>query len=132
MPSESITFTPDQFNLFLRMQVAAFREVMEPAPLPRPELVTVGETSDPKLDGLVLCPACLGDRGSRWNAHSIYFWGHDPEHPDRLKRHSVRVHHPEVRKTISYDAQAVRAGLENGLHGKQCIACGAKMQAPVL
>lgn len=114
-------------SVSVRELVTAFREVMEPSSVPRPELVTVGETSDPKLDSKVYCPQCLGDRGSRWNSHGLYWWGYDPEKPDRPKRHSVRVIHPDVRKTMTYDAQAVRAGLETGTHGKQCLQCGTKL-----
>jgi hypothetical protein len=121
---------PESFTLdaFSRAMVAAFREAMEPAPLPKPELVTVGETSDPKLDQLVFCPNCLGERGSRWQDHTIYFWAYDPAHPDKPKRMSVTHEHPEAKKTISYDARAVREGLDKGTHGKQCIACGSRLQ----
>lgn len=122
MPSPEITISAADL-------ITAFREVMEPAAIPRPDLVTVGETSDPKLDTVVYCPQCLGDRGGRWNPHSIFWWGYDPEKPDRPKRHSVRILHPDVRKTLTYDAHAVKVGLEKGTHGKQCLQCGAKLSA---
>lgn len=127
MPTDNVVLTPEQFAEFSKVLVTAFREVMEPAALPRPELVTVGETSDEKLDIRVFCPNCLRERGSQWNSHSNYFWGFDPEKPDRPKRHTAKVFHPEVPKTMSYDAQAARAGLEAGTHGKQCLQCGAKL-----
>jgi hypothetical protein len=124
MPSDGPPFTLQELADTL---VTSFREVMEPAALPRPELVTVGETADPKLDILIFCPDCRNERGLRWNSHGVYFWGYDPENPDRPKRNSIRINHPEVRKTISYDAQAVREGLKKGTHGKQCLHCGARM-----
>jgi hypothetical protein len=129
MPVEptAFTFTPAQFSQFLEMQVKAFREVMEPTAMPRPELVTIGETSDVKLDRRLFCGYCLGDRGPRWNPHAIYYWGYDPEKADVPKRNTVRVLHPEVPKTISYDANMAKAGLEAGTHGKQCLQCGAKL-----
>jgi hypothetical protein len=126
-PDATVNLTPAQFDSFARVLIAAFREVMEPAAAPRPDLVTVGETSDHKLDVRVFCPTCLGERGSRWPSHGIYWWGYDAEKPDRPKRHTVRVQHPDALKTISYDAQAVREGLESGTHGKQCIHCGVKL-----
>lgn len=119
--------TTPEITISAQDLITAFREVMEPASVPRPELVTVGETSDPKLDVKVYCPQCLGDRGGRWNSHGLYWWGYDPEKPERPKRHSMRVIHPDVRKTMTYDAQAVKTGLEKGTHGKQCIQCGTKL-----
>jgi hypothetical protein len=104
---------------------------MEPSAAPRPELVTVGETSDPKLDAKVFCAQCLGERGSGWNPHSVYWWGFDPERPDRPKRNTVRVQHPDVTKTMSYDAQGVRVGLSAGTHGKQCMQCGKRITVAV-
>lgn len=128
MPAtDAVTLTPEQFSQFAKVLVSAFREVMEPAAMPRPELVTVGETSDPKFDKLLFCPACLGERGPRWNSHSVYYWGANPERPEMPKRHSMRVVHPDVVKTMSYDAQSARAGLKAGTHGKQCLQCGAKL-----
>jgi hypothetical protein len=123
----TFTFTESQFAEFSRVLVHSFRQVMEPAAAPSPELVTVGETSEHKLDVQVLCSDCLRERGSSWMAHSVYHWGFDPEKPDRPKRHTVRVFHPEAPKIISYDAQAVKAGLEAGTHGKQCLQCGKKL-----
>lgn len=130
MPIESVTLTSDQFAQFSKVLVSAFREVMEPAAMPRPELVTVGETSDVKLDAKLYCAACLGERGPRWNSHGVYFWGFDPDRPEVPKRNVMKVMHPDVRKTISYDAQVARAGLASGTHGKQCLQCGTKL--PVL
>lgn len=125
MATAAETFTAHDLAQAL---VKSFREVMEPAVGPRPELVTVGETSDPQLDVVAFCADCLGERGPRWNSHSVYWWGYDPERPDRPKRHSIKITHPDVRKALSYDQAAIKAGLDNGTHGKQCIQCGAKMR----
>lgn len=124
---EPIALSPDQFAQWSKVLVTAFREVMEPASMPRPELVTVGETSDPKLDQRLYCHNCLGERGPRWNSHGVFYWGFDPDRPDVPKRHVAKVSHPEVLKTMSYDATVAKAGLEAGTHGKQCLQCGNKL-----
>lgn len=111
--------------------VKAFREVMEPASPPRPELVTVGETSDPKLDVKVFCGQCLGERGSGWPSHSQYWWSFDPERPSLPKRNTLRIIHPDTPKLMSYDAAAVKHGLETGTHGKQCLQCGKRLAVAV-
>lgn len=107
----------------------ALRGAAQPEAPPAPDLVTIGETSDPKLDRLIFCPDCLGKDGPAWGDHEMYWLAADPERPGRIKRMSYKVAHPQVPKTISYDARSVKEGLDAGTHGKQCLQCGAKLHS---
>src|SRR5258708_1220533 len=95
-------------SLTLEHLVNALPRATEPDPQPIPEVVTVGETSDIKVDRKIYCPDCLGKDGPTWGTHEVYWITGDPERPGRLKRQSVKVAHPPVLKTLSYDARAVR------------------------
>lgn len=103
----------------------ALRNASQPEPPPAVDIVTIGQTSDPNMDRLVFCPDCLGRDGPSWGSHEVFWLANDPERPGRIKRVSYKVAHPQVPKTISYDANTVRKGLDAGTHGKQCLQCGA-------
>lgn len=111
--------------------LAALRGAAQPDVPPTLEIVTVGETSDPKLDRLIFCPDCLGRDGPSWGDHEMYWLAADPERPGRIKRMSYKVAHPQVPKTISYDQRTVKDGLDAGTHGAQCLQCGAKLHKAV-
>ena len=114
--------------------VLALRQAIEPEPSPPAEIVTVGETSDSKLDQLIYCHDCLppelgGSKdGSPWMGWMAYWWAADETRPGQLKRVENPFNHPNKRKKLSYDARAVREGLEKGTHGKQCLQCGNKLK----
>lgn len=96
------------------------------------ELVTVGETSDPKLDRRVFCRDCLDVRypaektepptgGSAWGSHYTSTGGA-----------RQKVEHPRKPKILTYDKRIVVAGLAAGTHGKQCLQCGSVLLQEVL
>src|SRR5215472_12901516 len=121
-----------QVESFIQQIAQALRLASEPATPPPSEIVTVGESSDPKLDRLVYCSDCLDSKdGSPWPPHKLYFWVNDEARPGRLKRIENLHAHPAVRKTLSYDARAAREGIEKGTHGKQCIQCGHPLRVAV-
>lgn len=109
----------------------ALRGAMQPPIAEKVEVVTVGQTSEAKLDRLIFCPDCLGRDGPAWGTHMIYWLAADPTRPGQVKRVEVPHAHPQVKKTLSYDAISVREGLKEGTHGKQCIQCGAKLGVAV-
>lgn len=101
---------------------------INPEPPPPAEVVTVGETSDIKLDRLLYCPDCLDPRmGPSWGTHYTHRIIEDPEKPGQPKRIATPWAHPRSTKILSYDQRAARDGLESGKLGKQCLQCGAKL-----
>lgn len=108
--------------------LGALRLANQADPPPTLDIVTIGQTSDRKLDRLVFCPDCLGRDGPAWGSHEVYFMAADEARPGQVKRVAILHPHPQVRKTISYDQSVVKAGLDDGTYGKQCLQCGHALQ----
>jgi hypothetical protein len=104
--------------------VGALREAIDPAQPDRIEVATVDYDNLTALDRAVFCVNCLSKDGSSWMGWKKFWHAADQERPGRIKRIEEAHNHPEVRKTLSYDAKGVREGLDKGTYGKQCIQCG--------